>query len=491
VSFIVATVVSEWSDVKIRVAARTITENAAPSIVHLEALRSEARRLIVLTDDYVDESVNRAARENHGRRPVAAGVSPPRTTTARDAINASRVRLDAEWHSYRALPTFPGELLLSAPVAQLKDRLSGDVDGALQALDARDPTGAVDALERAKPDADALEQGIVRLVDLNARNARHLASRIDGLGRRSIMVAMLLDGISVLLTIFTALLVLRVLRRYSRLVEHRAEEMELFAGRVAHDILSPLGAASLALSHVARIVGDDDARAQRILALGQRGIDHTRLIADDLLKFASAAARPDPQARADVRAVVTAVVDEVRPMADDRHVALSIERLEAGAVACSPGILTSLVSNLVRNGVKYVGEGPAPRVVVRARCHGIMTTVEVEDNGPGLPAAPGFDVFEPYVRGPDNREPGIGLGLATVKRVVEAHGGTVCVRSSPGVGCRFIFTLPSAPPAAADDDGAARENALRPAENAPRVESENDLNRGHFRKDSDPPGRAC
>jgi signal transduction histidine kinase len=446
----------------------------------------------------VDESVNRAAHGKHGR-PVPAGVAARAALLPRDGILASRARVDDEWRAYLGLPTFGGEQLLQTPVQHQKELLTGDVDRALRALDAGDPTEALDALERgAKPDADQLEAGIVRLVDFNARNARRLATRIDALGRHSITLAMALDGISVLLTIFTALLVLRVLRRYSTLVEQRAEEMELFAGRVAHDILSPLGAASLALSHVARGVAAEDARAQKILALGQRGIDHTRLIADDLLKFASAGARPDPGARADVLGVITAVVDEVRPMADERHVALVIDRVDAGAVACSPGILTSLVSNLVRNGVKYVGDGPDRRVVVRARAVGAVVTVEVEDNGPGLPATMGSTIFQPYVRGPDNREPGIGLGLATVKRIVDAHGGTVCVRSAPGAGARFTFTLPCAGPeprapgdttAMGEED--SRENALRAPENAPRVESENDLNRGHFRKDSDPPGRAC
>src|SRR5204862_3116829 len=98
-----------------------------------------------------------------------------------------------------------------------------------------------------------------------------------------------------------------------------------------------------------------------------------------------------------------------------------------------------------RNAIKYVGEGPDRRVAVRARRVDGVVRIEVEDNGPGLPEGLGARSFEPYVRGPGSREPGIGLGLATVKKVTEAHGGKVDVRSVPGRGARFGVELPTAP----------------------------------------------
>lgn len=436
VSFVLATVASEYSDLGIGRSARAIATNAAPSIAHLEALRSEARRLLVLADDYVDQSVDGAMADPKGT------PGPP---VSRTRLLSSLGQLDVEWNAYRALPTFPHETDRWGAVAEAKEKFSGDVREALAAIDARRPLMALEALDRgAKPDADALDDAVVRLVDLNAERAKYLGAKIDSLGRRSIAIAALLDGVSVALTILTALLLLRILRRYSRLADRRAEELELFAGRVAHDILSPLGAASLAFSHLRRSGVIQEPRMLRFLTRGQAGIEHTRLIADDLLKFASAGALPDPDARADVRAVLSAVVDEARPLADERRVTLSIEQVDAATVVCSAGILASLVSNLVRNAVKYVGEGPDKQVVVRARDLGAVTRVEVDDNGPGLPLAMERAVFDPYVRGPDNREPGIGLGLATVKRMAESHGGRVDVRSVPGVGCRFAFELPTA-----------------------------------------------
>src|SRR5581483_9779383 len=95
VSFVMATVASEYSDVEIRDSARDITRNAAPSIVHLEAFRSEARRLIVLADDYIDESVSAIMAE-----PERISHLP----AARQALEASRTRLEGQWQLYQALP---------------------------------------------------------------------------------------------------------------------------------------------------------------------------------------------------------------------------------------------------------------------------------------------------------------------------------------------------------------------------------------------------
>ena len=62
----------------------------------------------------------------------------------------------------------------------------------------------------------------------------------------------------------------------------------------------------------------------------------------------------------------------------------------------------------------------------------------------GLPPGIEATTFEPFVRGPGTEHPGLGLGLATVKRIVETHGGAVGVESHVGAGCRFWMDLPKA-----------------------------------------------
>jgi len=70
--------------------------------------------------------------------------------------------------------------------------------------------------------------------------------------------------------------------------------------------------------------------------------------------------------------------------------------------------------------------------------------VEVADTGPGLPPGSEQLVFEPFRRAGNSHLPGLGIGLATVKRIVEAYGGRLGVWSTPGRGSTFWFELPEA-----------------------------------------------
>jgi signal transduction histidine kinase len=146
--------------------------------------------------------------------------------------------------------------------------------------------------------------------------------------------------------------------------------------------------------------------------------------------------------------VIAGAIKEIAPGGGEREIEIVAELAAPGTAACNPGVLASLVSNLLRNAIKYAGGVRAPHIIVRARALNDRlgrprVRIEVEDNGPGLPAALGDQVFEPYVRGPGSGKPGIGLGLATVKRITDAHGGRVGVRSVPGQGCTFAVELPA------------------------------------------------
>lgn len=108
------------------------------------------------------------------------------------------------------------------------------------------------------------------------------------------------------------------------------------------------------------------------------------------------------------------------------------------------GVLTSVVSNLAHNAVKYMGEREVRRVTVRAVEREAFVRLEVEDTGPGIPSDALDDIFLPYVRGRTHGKEGLGLGLATVKSLCEAHGGRVGVRSGVGQGSVFWIELPLA-----------------------------------------------
>jgi signal transduction histidine kinase len=210
----------------------------------------------------------------------------------------------------------------------------------------------------------------------------------------------------------------------------------------------------MAVSHVGSQL--QDASLKRTLDRGQRGVDRVASIVDGLLHFARAGARPDPGVVSSVAPVAHSVMADLEPFAQSAGVALSMGPVEPCAIYGHAGVLASILENLVRNAVKYMGERRDRRVAVRCEPHGPMVRIEVEDTGPGIPPNLQETLWDPHVRGPTSGKPGIGLGLATVKRIAEAHGGRVGFRSRLDEGTTFWVELPRA-----DYDEDNRENRAR------------------------------
>jgi signal transduction histidine kinase len=443
VSFLGATTLTMWSATGIHAAADSIGSNAAPSLVELAEARQALRHLQVRTIDVLDRG-------------------GPRSSLA-EIARLDHV-LDAKIRGYERLPSYPEERGLWPPLSQALGTVRARVADCVARIE-RGPAAPGETRElsgRLNVSIDQLDTLIEREREINATNSKTAAARIDRLYTRAIVIGFGLDALSVALTVIAAHLARRVVRGHAAALEERARELEQFATRVAHDLLSPLTAVSLAFDVGQKL--SPDPKAQDVLARGRASLRRTRQLADGLLAFARAGARPEPGGRADLTKVITGVLDDESLIAEERGVTLVLEPGATGEVACSPGVLTSVVGNLVQNAVKYVGDGPGRRVAVRAHEATGRVRVEVEDNGPGIPPEMEHLIFEPFVRGPGADLPGIGLGLATVRRMVQAHGGAVGVVPAPSGGSVFWFELPRA--GAEAREGAA---ALAPASGQARA----------------------
>ena len=432
-SFVGATLFTTYSSQNIDSAALSIATNATPSIQHLAAARSDLRELQAL--------VSRALENMTTGRPYAE----------RSQIEHTREALAGEINAYLSLPPYPGEKQLWGAISQDLQELNGVTDRLLAKLNAHDLRAARDLADRDFHSAvDRTSSGMLSAIELNAENANELASRIEQMRHNAVLAAFGLDGLAVVLTLFAGLLALRAVRKaeryleaHNRLLAERADELEQFASRVSHDILSPLGAAGLVFSIFERKLPDDPT-LRDLNSRGVASVQRVQRIVDGLLEFARAGARPQPNARADVREVVLDVTNELRPVAAEALIDLVVDATPPVAVGASPGILTAMLANLIRNAIKYMGDAKERRIRVHIEDRTERVHFEVHDTGPGLPEDLGTNVFEPYVRGRHSKQPGIGLGLATVRRMAEAHGGRVGVDSRPGRGACFWFELPRA-----------------------------------------------
>jgi signal transduction histidine kinase len=431
-AFAGTTVYAEMRGIEIDREIAHTRDNSMPSVKGIVGAQTALRHLGEAGEEYRD----------------ARGA--PERRAASLAIDAARKHLDEELGETFATDHYPGELEVDAAVqASLKAvdgvltlmRSSGADDGAAATVSSGDFRAAV---ERLGSNLDAL-------LSLNASYGRmavgHVASIRDG----SMRVAYVFDAFCALFSAFAAYIALRSLRRqqalerrHAKMLEARADELEMFARRIAHDLLGPLSALSFTLSSVRRNserkvpIDEPLTRAFSCLKRSQR-------LVDGVLDFARSGAAPPGGGRASVREVIDGVVEEVRAEAEGVAEIDVVPWSGDVVFPCAPGILGSVISNLVRNAVKYIGTGDERRVTIRVKPRDETARVEISDTGLGIPASLVRHVFEPYVRAEDNPKPGLGLGLATVRRFVEAHGGQVGVESAPGEGSTFWFELPNAP----------------------------------------------
>jgi signal transduction histidine kinase len=413
--------------------ALAIATNAAPSVEHLAEGRAQLFRLAANVREFASEGATRSQ-------------------WARGQMLESRNLLIAEIAAYQSLSSFPGE---GAMAADLTRRL-GDLDDALRRLLDGEVEGA--ELRDLQAAIQSFAAVVQRLIDFNAAQLQEETHQILEARRRAVMTAVVLGGIAVACACLATLLGARALRQrvrlmaeHRKLVEARASELEAFSGRVAHDLKGPLNTIGLlAFSGVRQSPAEGNARNP----LDRIAHQVTRMneMIDALLDFARAGARPEAGARADLGRVVEHVLDEIRPTAQAAGVELRGVRLDEARVACSAGAASVVLSNLVRNAIKYIDGGPGRLVEVRLVRRAVDALVEVEDTGHGVPPGAQESIFEPYVRLERRGVPGLGLGLATVKRLVEGYGGAVGVRSVEGRGSCFWFSLPLS----RDDEAVAR-----------------------------------
>lgn len=226
-------------------------------------------------------------------------------------------------------------------------------------------------------------------------------------------------------------------------------------GVVSHDLRNPLSAISMC----ARVLLDSpptNAGARRELADAILESTHLmqRLIQDllDVSTIESGHLKIHPH-RESLDPIVDVAINMVREGANERGV---IVAREFSSVLPDVNVdamrMEQVLANLLGNAVKFTERGG--RVVVHGEADGTVIRVRVSDNGCGIPPEHLPHLFDRYWHARrQSRTAGTGLGLAIARGIVEAHGGTITVESTLGVGTTFVFTIP------VTDDSAAVERA--------------------------------
>ena len=215
-----------------------------------------------------------------------------------------------------------------------------------------------------------------------------------------------------------------------RIARHIDQRTEMLAG-VSHDLRTPLTRIKLQLA----MLRQNTPQAGGEISDLESDIAEMEKMIDEYLAFArgQGAEAPEP---VDLLAMIGEVVEGAR-----RHGGtVLLEAGEALTLPLRPNAIKRCLTNLVDNAVRY-GE----HVEVKARLRGDTVEVSVADDGPGIPPESLEDVFKPFYRLDDSRNPnyaGAGLGLAIARDVARGHGGDILLRRSSTGGLCAVLRLP-------------------------------------------------
>ncbi len=232
----------------------------------------------------------------------------------------------------------------------------------------------------------------------------------------------------------------------------RLKEAERFRkqylGNVAHELKTPIFNIQGYISTLLDGGLEDELINRKYLERAEKSIDRLINIVNDLdtiSKLESSMNRLEME-RFDIVALAREIAEQAEIEADRKGIEISVKGAENLPspfwVLADKHYIGQVFVNLVINSIRYGKEGGCTRIRFRDMLDKIL--VEVEDNGQGIGREDLPRIFERFYRtdkGRSREQGGTGLGLAIVKHIVEAHGERITVRSEPGVGSTFSFSL--------------------------------------------------
>lgn len=222
------------------------------------------------------------------------------------------------------------------------------------------------------------------------------------------------------------------------------QDLESFSSSVSHDLRSPVrrigNFADLLQAEVGTRISTDADHWMSTIIQESRNMD--RLI-HDLLEFSRVGRIEFHKQPVSMEELVKELVIEFKRHIADRKVAWEISELSE--VEGDPNLLRYALANLIDNALKYTRRQPVARIRIGELPDSMdkeSVAVFVQDNGCGFDMSRARQLFGPFQRLHSNREyEGTGIGLASVKRIIQRHGGQIWAESEPNKGATFYFTL--------------------------------------------------
>jgi signal transduction histidine kinase len=230
------------------------------------------------------------------------------------------------------------------------------------------------------------------------------------------------------------------LRSYMEQMDRINHELEEFTYIASHDLKEPLRG----ISSYCEIILEDykhklDADGKRRLTTAVQLCDRTENLINDLLTYCHVGRKAEVKTRLNLNTVVANLLKMFRPSIERKKALVQINKLLPSVMGNST-LISMVFSNLISNSLKF-NDNRRPRVAI-GWLPTAPVTFYVKDNGIGIAEEHHDAIFTIFRRLHSRKKyEGSGAGLTIVKKIVELHGGRIWLRSSPGAGTTFYFTL--------------------------------------------------
>lgn len=232
------------------------------------------------------------------------------------------------------------------------------------------------------------------------------------------------------------------LERVNRELKEADDARMKFIGMASHELKTPLTAIKANVGFLLSEKGGKVPEDLKVhLVTIQRNTNRIQRTIDHMLDFTRLKSGRLPLHREPIRLseVVGGYIDEVKPV--EKHLEILTDIPEDLLIYADPDRLHDIFINLLSNAFKFTPQGGT--ISITARQGNGETLHAIQDTGVGISEDNLQKIFEEFYQAEGGKYGGTGLGLTIVKRMIEEHGGTIWVESSPGKGSTFYFTLPA------------------------------------------------